>query len=170
MKRFTLSLLLAVVFCITCAAQQSIGLIVDTNGDGYTNIRNSPKGKVVARLQDGDMISVDICTNGWFHISEREYGDSNGEYCKLPLGTDYWIHSSQLTASWVSDGLVTVTLRATPNAKGAVVFSGKGTNASIQIKDILDHKGSWLKVRLKNGKTGWVSDSIICGNSLTVCN
>lgn len=168
MKKLVSLLLLAVAFCLTANAQ-SLGLIINTHGDGYTNVRSSANGTKVAVLHDDDMIDVDRCQNGWFHLSSRFYCTSEGEDATLPSGTALWVHSSQLTASWYNDGDITITLRSTPSKNGAVVFKGSGSPHSSQIKSILDYKNSWVKVRLNNGKTGWVSQSIICGNALTVC-
>lgn len=168
MKRLVTLLLLAIAFCLTASAQ-SLGLFINTQGDGYTNVRNSANGKKVAVLYDGDMIEVDRCQNGWFHLSSRYYCTSEGEEATLPSGTALWVHSSQLDASWYNDGGINITLRSTPSKNGAVVFKGSGEPYSNQIKSILDYKNSWLKVRLRNGKTGWVPQNIICGNSLTIC-
>lgn len=168
MKKHLLLFILAATFCLTGNAQ-SLGVIITTNGDGYTNVRSTPNGTKVATLHDDDMIAVDRCQNGWFHISSRKYVDCDGEDRTMPSGTSLWVHSSQVTASWIHDGGLKFTLRSTPSNSGSIVFKGVDNCVANQIKNILDYKNSWVKVRLKGGKTGWVPQNLICGNSLTVC-
>jgi len=169
MKKSALLLILAMTLSLTAMAQ-SLGVIIDTNGDGYTNVRNKPNGTIVDVLHDGDMIHIDRCLNGWFHLASRIYMNDGGEEYSLPSGTALWVHYSQVTAYWLYDGGLKFVLRSTPSSSGSIVFRGTDNCTANHIKHILDYKNSWVKVRLESGKTGWVQQNLICGNALTVCN
>jgi len=134
-----------------------------------TNIRNAPKGKVVAKLVDGNMITVDRCLNGWFHIALNEYDDEEGSHKICKTTNELWIHHSVVTATWNGDGETTAyTLYSKPSAKSAIVRKGKEGEYH-PIEAILDYKDGWAKIRVKGGHVGWVRSYELCGNSLTNC-
>lgn len=134
-----------------------------------TNVRNAPGGDIVATLDDGDMISVDRCVKGWFHISGNDYQKGDGNDGTLKYTGDKWVHGSVIHAGW--NGGATVTLREEPRDDALVLFETEGndTDEAIQIKVFLDMHGKWAKVRLNNGKEGWIETENLCGNSLTNC-
>lgn len=166
MKKIAFLFIMMFVFAIEGFSQ--VGIYVRDN-DSYTNLRSKPSGSVVATAHDGDMFQVDRCEKGWFHIASIYYTDCDGEDAKLPRGNEYWIHSSVIGVTWVNDGNVNFTLYSTPSTSGKVVARGKGVSSSNWITRITDLKGSWVKVRLQNGKEGWVKSNLLCGNSLTTC-
>ncbi|MCQ2288301.1 MAG: SH3 domain-containing protein [Muribaculaceae bacterium] len=166
MKQLLLALAL-VLGTMVCNAQLGVFVSDDTQP---TNLRDAPKGNIVDYLRNGDMIDVDRCVNGWFHIVGRTYVDGNmGETAKFRSRGELWIHRSVVGVDWVNDGDIKFTLRATPSTNGKAVHSGNGTRNNNSISQLLDLKGGWAKVKLDNGHEGWVKIGMLCGNSLTVC-
>lgn len=167
MKKVFLTLTFA-LFATVSFAQGFSAYVADPSSTP-TNIRNSPGGKVVATLHDDDMITLDRCVNGWFHITYNEYdnGGEGGKICKTT--SELWIHHSVITSTWNGDGETTaVTLYSKPSRKSPVARKcPEGENHAII--DILDYKDGWVKVKVKTGHTGWVESSELCGNSLTNC-
>lgn len=82
-----------------------------------------------------------------------------------------WIHSSVIGVQWINDGLLDYRLRTTPSKKGKVIHKGSRHHyvSGGEIKNVLDIEANWVKVRLRNGKVGWVERHLVFGNSLTVC-
>lgn len=139
------------------------------DSDPETNVRNAPKGKVVAKLHNGDMIDIEEqAENGWFRIAANIYDNGEGEPKKICKNDSevLWIHSSVIMADWVSDGMVVVTMFAAPdfNSKKTAEFNGYDG----RIQRILDVQGEFVKVKTQIG-TGWVHKDFLCGNSLTTC-
>ncbi len=70
--------------------------IFDNDGD-FTNIRNSPKGKVIDKIPTGQGrfgVWVDDKTNGWYHIRDSKVFDSEKGIVRELNGSDCWIHES----------------------------------------------------------------------------
>lgn len=127
--------------------------------DDYSNIRNSPKGEIVLKINNkysyGYIINIIDCKDGWFkidHISGiDEYQVSNFEG---------WVHSSIVGAAVTHS----VDLLDEPNGKTKV---GKLIGEQDSFK-IIDAHCEWIKVDC-NGKVGWVKSEKICGNPVTTC-
>ena len=165
--------LLSSLVCVLVAFNSMMAQQLDVfiNDDTQpTNYRNAPNGKIVGQLKNGDMITVGRPTNGWFHIIGVEYCDGDGTYTYRYKG-EKWIHSSVIGVQWINDGLLDYRLRTTPSKKGKVIYKGSSHHyvSGGEIKNVLDIKANWVKVRLCNGKVGWVERHLVWGNSLTVC-
>ncbi len=135
------------------------------------NVRKGPSGKVVDTLGEGDMIRVDRCENGWFHIMGDTYasGDDGSSGNKFNYDGDKWVHRSVIAASWT--GAAPRVLKSKASESSSTVFRGTqgADKPGEEIDSILDMDGQWLKVRLQGGKEGWTQVENICGNSLTTC-
>ena len=138
------------------------------DSDPETNVRNAPKGKVVGKLHDGDMIYIEEQSeNGWFRINGNTYDNGSDDENKICNNDNeaLWIHSSVITADWISDGFTVITMFTEPNYDSKKIeFNGYDE----RIQRILDIQNDFVKVKTKN-RTGWVSKDFICGNSLTTC-
>ena len=93
-----------------------------------------------------------------------ETGDFEGKLKGSTTG--YWIHYSVLGMGTRNYGKEKLTLRQSPNAKSAAVYS---FTKEIVLRP-MDIKGDWVKVKTIDGKyTGWIEADWLCGNSLTNC-
>lgn len=165
MKKAFITIVL-IGFCAISAWSQSLEVFVsDSNGD--TNVRNAPKGTVVAKLsQDGNwMFSVETPKNGWWRIQDGAYsGPDTDELHFKGSKTGYWIHSSVIGVSTRNYGGERLSLRQSPSDKAAVVYSFTDE----VVLNPIDIKGDWVKVT--NGKyTGWIEAEWLCGNAVTNC-
>lgn len=159
-------------------AEPHIGVYV-YDKDSYINIRNAPKGKVIATIPRYSEIVVDKCVDGWFRIPVNHY------WCYEPdiddkiteLDSEMWVHHSVIHADWSNDGLVIETLYESPSDKSPVVYKGEeveeesgwvhGKNSAI--KAILDAKNGFVKIKLENGIVGWTPENRLCGSTVTTC-
>lgn len=139
------------------------------DSDTVTNLRNGPKGDVVGHVHNFDMLVLDSCANGWFHIKMIYFnpGEEVSEE-RIVKDDNLWIHNSVITADWVGDGASRViSFRQAPADSAKVILKDKcGKHL---IARILDLQGDWAKVRTSSGFVGWVPIELICGNSLTNC-
>lgn len=130
------------------------------------NVRNAPKGEIVATLNNGDMIQVDRCINGWFHIVGNDYQTGDGEEAVFKTTADKWIHRSTIGSNWRGGDKL---LYSGPNDISNVVANISTIDDDNEIKEILDLRNGMIKVRTINGKVGWCNVDNLCGNSLTTC-
>lgn len=163
MKRIVL-LGIVLLSCLSAMAQVNVWV---NDKDSVTNVRNAPRGKVVGHLESDDMITVDSCVNGWFHIARNHFEGPDRDGKISTICNDLWIHSSVIIADWIMDGNHEIVFYQEPSSLSAIIQNGKGLAHPIEA--ILDVRGEWTKVRTKSGITGWVASSLICGNSLTIC-
>lgn len=147
-------------------ASNSLGVYVKDK-TSPTNVRSTPRGKVVGTLKNGDMIQVDRCENGWWHIADNSYDDGDYTVIISRESDELWIHSSVVTMDWAADGGVNFTMYAQPDPKSRIMLKGKGS--SYKILSILDLDGDWVKIKVTGNVVGWVSRAVLCGNSLTTC-
>ena len=147
----------------------AVGVIVNDTDQTSTNVRNAPFGDIVCTLENGDMIKIDECENGWMHIADLGYQNAESYISSYTYHGDKWIHGSVINAGWV--GSFDGKLHAAADSDSRVVYRCKnpGANVNEQIECILDLDELWVKVRLANGKEGWVHGFSLCGNSLTDC-
>ena len=167
MRKHILILLTAVLLPLAINAQGVfMAYIVDNDGP-VTNIRNAPRGKVVATLPTDKALAVTLLSakGEWWKIDDvvDQYGDDEMEFVLRDSKTGYWIHRSLLQFSIAGDPKGA--LRATPSAKGkAVKITGEPYFHPVAIK------GKWLKAVSTDGKcTGWIHRDRICSNPLTTC-
>ncbi len=151
-------------------AQRVEVFIQDGNGP-VTNVRNAPKGKVVAKLnsQSGIMFAVESQKNGWWKISQGIYVDPDDmEDVRLKGSkTGYWVHYSVIAMSTSNYGGQTLHLRKSPSSKARSAYSFKNE----QILRPLEVRNGWVKVVTTDGKhTGWIEEVWLCGNSVTNCS
>ena len=144
--------------------------IYDTDG-AYTNLRKSPGGDVAKQLptKNNYLLSLSEYKNGWWLIeSLTEITIYNEIPISLPQG-GYWIHISCITLNIDGDGSTTFSLYAEPK-KGANVIKTY-SNAGMYIMSLLDVSTDkkYLKVKLSDGRTGWMLTEKTCYNPYTTC-
>ena len=111
------------------------------------NVRKGPstKNSVITTLYKGDKVTITDSDNGWYKVKL-----SNGK------------------TGWVSDDYIKVTSSSSKTGKVTAdslnVRSGAGTKYSVIASlskgskiTITSTKGDWHKIKMSNGKTGWVS-------------
>lgn len=138
--------------------------LFDTSGVD-TNIRNAPKGKVIAKLdRTGEYIlTLTEPKNGWWKIVDVEEATEARE---IALKTVGYIHYSVVGFATRNYGGERIYLRELPNESAKVSFS---FTDELVLRP-LDVVGDWVKVVTADGKhTGWIEDVWICSNPLTNC-
>lgn len=171
MKKRFFSLFVMALFAILCHAQ-SLGVFIFDEDGPYTNVRNSPNGKVVDRIPvDGSaMLGVESPKNGWWRIVDDCYeaiGENDFEEFKLKGSTTgYWIHYSVIGVGTRNYGGQHLKLYSQPNTSSRVVYTIK-EETTVHPVEI---KGDWVKVKTADGKGfGWIEAEWLCGNSVTNC-
>ncbi len=132
------------------------------------NVRNKPKGDVVATLQENDMIQVDRCENGWFHVN-AVFFNGNEEADIHNYRGEKWVHHSVVLAKWSE--FAAVMLKAMPTPHSETVYESKEDchAPNNKIVAILDMQDGMVKVTLANGKTGWAAGGNLCGDPQDTC-
>lgn len=167
MRKHILLLLAAVLLPLAINAQSFVQAYIVDNDGPVTNIRNAPRGKVVATLPtDKSLVVTLLSAKGeWWKIDDvvDQYGDDEMEFVLRNSKTGYWIHRSLLWLGIAGDPAGA--LRATPSAKGkAIKIPAEPYFHPIALK------GKWVKVVSTDGKcTGWIHRDRICFNPLTTC-
>ena len=167
MKKYILLLFAAVLLPLALNAQGFVNAYIIDNDGPVTNIRNAPKGKVVATLPTSEAFVVTLLSvkGEWWKIDDvvEQYGDDEKEIFLKGSKTGYWIHRSllQFTIAGEPEGA----LHAAPSANAkAVKISSEASFHPIAVK------GNWVKVVSTDGKcTGWIHCDKICSNPLTTC-
>lgn len=169
MKKLRFLTVFVLFLIATTMRAQALDVFIVDN-DKYTNVRSSPNGPVVDRIEADDMpmLSVETPRNGWWKVVGNSYDKpDNGDISLKGSPTNqYWIHHSVIGIGTRNYGGQTYYLRATPKVRGKVVYSFKEelTLRPLQIR------GGWVKVTTLDGKhTGWIEREKLCGNSLTNC-
>ena len=169
MKRIFLLWAFALV-CLMGNAQSLSVYISDSNGE-FTNVRNAPGGKVVAKIPTSKIVMLEVTSpqNGWWQIdggTVNYTGDDDEEVTLKGSSTGYWIHHSVIAVGTRNYGGETLHLRKSPDNKSAAVFSFK---EEMQLRP-LEVRGDWVKVKTADGKhTGWIESEWLCDNPLTNC-
>lgn len=150
---------------INCGASR-LAVIWDDPDQSGTNIRNSPGGKVIAKINpsdfpDGCMFEIVGASNGWLRIQ----GTLQSPDIEIKLPSDEgWIHSSVVSIATRNYSGQRINILDAPN-------SGKSVG-SINIEAsglrIIDLCGNWVKISY-NDMTGWVSSDWLCGIPWTNC-
>ena len=168
MKKLFLIFSLAILSMASAKAQSLVVFINDSDGP-YSNVRNAPNGKIVDRIptDQNAMLDVYAPVNGWWEIADGSYFVPDGGMPHLTPASHHYIHSSCIAVSTRNYGGQRLSLRKTPSAKGAVVFS---FSQETLLRPI-DITNGWVKVKTLDGRhTGWIQDEWLCGNSVTNCN
>ncbi|MCR4604148.1 MAG: SH3 domain-containing protein [Prevotella sp.] len=161
------------MFCALIGQAQNVSVyIYDTDGP-FTNVRSSPKGKVVDKIpvDRSATLLLTKATNGWWRIVDNCYGafDEDGDFVEVKLKgstTGYWIHYSTIAVGTRNYGGEDLPLRSQPSKRASVSFTLKGE----QLVRPIDVKGDWVKVKTLDGRgTGWIEVEWLCDNPLTNC-
>lgn len=167
-KVFLTAMMMAMALMVNA---QSLAVYISDNSGSATNVRNAPKGKVVAKLNanSGIMFDVESPRNGWWKISGGVYTDPDKDMDDFRLKgstTGYWVHYSVIGFSTSNYGGQTLHLRQSPSGESRSVYSFK---TELLLRP-LEVRGNWVKVVTGDGKhTGWIEKEWLCGNSVTNC-
>ena len=136
----------------------------DNPNDAVTNLRSTPKGKIVKQLPHGAYaLYLSEMQNGWWKVVDIWDAD---EVEKLDSTKTYWIHYSVIAMGTRNYGGERLALKATPSSKSKTTYS---FNKEILLRP-LEIKDGWVKVRTVDGKhTGWIEEDWLCGNPVTNC-
>jgi SH3-like domain-containing protein len=168
MKKTLIMLFVLLTVMSTTVSAQSLGVFTWDSKGKFTNVRNAPNGKVVDRIPTSEaaMIGVEKPTNGWWKIDGNDYDTGDFQGTLKGSSTGYWIHYSVLAMGTRNYGKEKLTLRKSPDAKSAAVYS---FTEEILLRP-MEIKDDWVKVKTIDGKyTGWIEVEWLCGNSLTNC-
>ena len=123
------------------------------------NVRKGPstKNSVITTLYKGDKVTITDSDNGWYKV-------------KLSNGKTGWVSDDyiKVTSSSSSSNSTSSSKTGTITADSLNVRSGAGTKYSVIASlskgskvTITSTKGDWHKIKMSNGKTGWVSADYI---------
>lgn len=161
---------LLLVTALTAGAQSTLNAFLWDN-DEMTNIRESPKGKVVMSLSADEPYVFELTTpsNGWWRVESFNNPANYDEDTSLEGSSTgkYWIHYSVIAVSSRNYGGEDVYLRDAPDedANFVAVF-----NEEVILRP-MDIVGDWVKVKLDNTEiVGWIEVEWLCGNPLSNCS
>lgn len=130
-----------------------------------TNVRTSPNGEVVAQLHNSNVIQVDSCANGWFHIATNTFADYDDPSKKQKItdkpAKDLWVHKSVIMMQWDSTDGVSFAMFSKPDTDSPIIYQSECINEAIM--GVIDIKGQLVKVKLSNDKVGWIYHTLING-------
>ena len=114
-----------------------------------TNIRNSPSGKVIAKINpsdfpDGCMLEIVEASNGWLRIQGAIQSAGGMNDIVLP-NNEGWIHNSVVSVGTRNYGGQTIKILDSPKTGNSV---GKITRESYGLR-VLDLCGDWVKINYK---------------------
>ena len=123
------------------------------------NVRKGPSTKngIVTKVYKGDKVTITDSSNGWYKVklSNGKVGWVSDDYIKVTSSS-----SSSNSTSSSKTGTVTtnsLNVRSGAGTKYSKVASvSKGTKVTIT-----ETKNNWHKIKMSNGKTGWVSADYI---------
>lgn len=157
-------------------APDAIGCYIsDPDRSGVTNVRATPGGKIIAKIDrkrpagqdEDDWDDVDLTLmvfnpqNGWWQILGYYVGG-------VKIEDEAWIHYSVLGMHTRNYGGQKLKLYASPSEDAKVVATIKEAAADVRPLDVTAD-GSWVKVKSKAG-TGWIQSEWLCDNPLTNCS
>ncbi|EKR34469.1 SH3 domain protein [Leptospira interrogans serovar Hebdomadis str. R499] len=142
-----------------------------------TNVRDSPKGKILTSIPSGAMFEIIGYSKGWFQITNVSYSAEDkaeavkrGHKVKEGFvhlnGFVGWIYSERTEVNFEGKGKID--LYATPEY-GDSIFTYDGDRIAPHRIIILSCQRDWLRIDFGRGeKKGWVDK--YCSNSLSNCN
>lgn len=137
-----------------------------TDPDEFTNIRNSPNGEVVLKLDEKDenfaFFTLIDAKDGWFKLAnpiETMEGST-----AIP-GGEGWIHNSVIGFDTRNYANQPIQIFAQPNKEAEVV----STINEETVFTPLSACGDFVKIKYK-GVIGWIHNEWVCGNALTTCS
>ena len=165
----------AVVLADTCSVD---AFVTDTDPAGL-NIRDAPKGKIIAKIptQDGSAVLLKIMDSnkGWFKVKDISIIDSELDYGHLPVG---WVYGSMIATEIKLGNYETgIAFYESPHktsAKGIELYHVEGKKSLPKIKRMMGCQGEWLHVetfKTKNNSAaiGWLAPKNQCSNPVTTC-
>lgn len=174
-RAIALMMVMLTAVTVNCTASKSVALAASvTKGNVNVralNVRKAPgvENAIINVIHKGDTVEIVKTVNGWHRITQgkNKFGWVSANYIdsgKAKKNALVSASPSSKTASVTkkntsvkTNGTVTVTGSYTNFRKGAGIGYGiirkitYGTTG-----DILEKKGSWYRIQLKDGKTGWV--------------
>ena len=148
--------------------KEAVAMYVCDPKDPAANIRKSPDGEVVTQLANDAMIEIDRMQGNWCHIASNRYVGEEGSNKIAETEGDLWIHASCLGCDFVGgEGTEIITYSAPSESATQKVEKVRGSfhPATLEAK-----QGAWVKVKLRNGQSVWVTSDSICGNPYTSCS
>ena len=137
-----------------CCACETSAYLIDEDTTG-TNVRDTPKGKVIRKLQydkDCGCLTVDFIDSkdGWLQLKDGgwvfgenfQVGSRNYGEKEIVYLNEFTTEESETVAQYV----------------GETSFK------------IIGCENTWLYVKGKDGKKGWLTKESQCANPLTNCN
>ncbi len=169
MKKILMILMAVLLLPAMMSAKGSVFAYIIDNDGPVTNIRNAPKGKVVAKLPTNQALVVELLSvkGEWFKIDKvvEQYGDDEKEIVLKGSKTGYWIHNSLLSFTIAGDPKGC--LRVKPSKEAKAVRTADGADLTLRPISL---QGEWVKVVTTDGKySGWIHRDKICSNPLTTC-
>lgn len=140
------------------------------DNDDMSNVRDSPKGKVVMSLSADEPYVFDLITprNGWWRIESFSNPANYDEDTSLEGSStgEYWIHYSVIAVGTRNYGGQDIYLRVAPDEDANIVAV---FNEEVILRP-MDISGDWVKVKLDNTDiVGWIEAEWLCDNPLTNC-
>lgn len=171
-KVFTLAILLITAFSVS--SQDMLEAML-TDSDETTNIRSTPGGNVVMKLNSGKDDSMKAYVfmltspqNGWWKIDDL-WNAADDEEETVLQGSDtgeYWIHYSVLGVDTRNYGGQELYLHEAPDEVANIVFT---FNQELTLMP-MDVQGDWVKVKVSGFDViGWIEVEWLCSNPLTNC-
>ena len=145
-------------------SMNTIEVYIDDPDTSGTNIRKSPGGEVIMKIdnnKNSHWMDLTESRNGWFKIQGPIW--STAENIELPSG-EAWIHGSVISIDTRNYGQQPLELLSKP-VDGVPVYKFV-EEIGLELKDFC---GEWAKVS-HEGKTGWIESNWLCGHPLTLCN
>ena len=140
--------------------------ISDPDTVNPTNVRNTPNGDIVLKLELNldYIIHITACQGRWFKVDMIESDSLIG----IPGGAA-WIHGSVIGFDTRNYGGQNLNLYEKAKANSKVIDVIDDGEAHLRLVDI---EGDWVKVEWNNkGKIviGWIEKKWTCGNPYTNC-
>lgn len=141
---------------------------IDDPDDAPTNMRDTPNGKVIQKLPQGEdyMFNIIAQRDGWFQITDLISFSEEIEIQK----TSGWIHASVVGASTRFCCDEGVPLYKYPDASDEFYIDQIPFERSIKIKELYaDYAFVTFKSESEKSLEGWINQEWICGNPVTTC-